>query len=76
MPTRLALVILCALVPALGQELPRNREFLTDYEIVVREGRRPLPPGLPPPEVYRRACAQGFADACGQASEPDDAPGR
>ena len=35
MPTRLILAILCTLVPALGQELPRNREFLTDYEIEV-----------------------------------------
>jgi len=35
MPTRLILAILCTLVPALGQELPRNQEFLTDYEIEV-----------------------------------------
>ena len=32
---RLLLAILCTLVPALAQELPRNREFLTDYEIEV-----------------------------------------
>lgn len=35
MLTRLLLAILCTLVPALAQELPRNREFLTDYEIEV-----------------------------------------
>ena len=41
---------------------------LADYEIVLREGRRPLP-DLPPREVYRRACEQGFADGCRRACE-------
>ena len=60
-----------------GGETVREQPGLADYEVVVREGRRPLPRGLPPPEIYRRACAQGFADACGQASEAgDDAPAR
>jgi len=40
MPARLALTILCLLIPILGQELPGTREFLTDYEIeVLRENQ-------------------------------------
>ncbi len=50
----------------------REPPTLADYEIVVRAGRRPLPAGLPPLAIYRRACAQGFADGCRQACEGGD----
>ena len=50
----------------------REPPTLADYEVVVREGRRPLPPGLPPLEIYRRACAQGFADGCRRACDLGD----
>ena len=39
---------------------------LGDYQIVLREGRRPLP-ALSPLQIYQRACAEGFADGCQQA---------
>ena len=36
---------------------------LADYEIILREGRRPLPV-LSRLQIYQRACAEGFADGC------------
>ena len=40
----------------------------------VRDGRRLLPPGLSPLEIYQRACEQGFADGCRHACELGDLP--
>ena len=57
----------CANLDDIGPDGPaRTPPTLADYRIVLREGRRPLPV-LPPPEVYRRACEQGFADGCRRA---------
>lgn len=39
---------------------------LGDYEIILRDGRRPLPE-LSPLDVYERACEEGFADGCRRA---------
>ena len=39
---------------------------LADYEIVLREGRRPLPI-LSALQIYQRACTEGFGDGCRQA---------
>lgn len=56
-----------------GGTAARTPPTLVDYEIVVRDGRRPLP-ALPPREVYRRACAQGFADGCRRAEDARAGP--
>lgn len=56
-----------------GGTAVRTPPTLADYEIVVRDGRRPLP-ALPPREVYRRACAQGFADGCRRAGDARAGP--
>jgi len=58
----------CANLDEIGPDGPaRTAPALADYRIVVRDGRRPLPPGLPPPQIYQRACKQGFADGCRRA---------
>ena len=41
-PALLALTVLCALVPAPGQELVQSKEFLTDYEIEVLRANQAL----------------------------------
>ena len=56
----------CANLDGIGSDgAARAAPTLADYRIVVRDGRRPLP-DVPPPQVYQRACEQGFADACRQ----------
>ena len=40
-----------------------------DYQLVLREGKGPLP-GLTAVELYTRACDQGWPDAC-QQLKPD-----
>ena len=63
----------CANLDSLGPDGPlRAAPALADYEIVVRAGRRPLPPDLPPLQLYQRACEQGFADGCRRACELGD----
>ena len=62
----------CANLDDIGPEGPvRTAPTLADYEIVLREGRRPLPI-LPPLQIYQRACEQGFADGCRRACEHGD----
>ena len=57
----------CANLDAGGAGRPvRAPPALADYAIVLRDGRRPLPV-LPPLQIYRRACEQGFADGCRRA---------
>ena len=47
-----------------------------DYEIVLWQGRGPLPvlslPVLSPFQIYRRACTQGFLDGCRRACDLGD----
>lgn len=62
----------CANLDAAGARPPARAEpALADYEIVLREGRRPLPI-LPPLQIYQRACEQGFAGGCRQACRHGD----
>ena len=49
----------------------RTLPSLTDYPIVLREGKGPLP-SVPPLELYQRACTQGFGDGCEQACRLGD----
>jgi hypothetical protein len=53
-----------------GRQLDRGNSAFTsvdpqpaDYQILLREGKGPLPP-LPDRELYARACAQGWATGC------------
>ena len=65
----------CANLDDVGPGGPaRAAPTLADYEIVVRDGRRLLPPDLSPLEIYQRACEQGFADGCRRACELGDLP--
>ena len=60
----------CANLDEIGPDGPaRTAPTLADYRIVVRDGRRPLTSGLPPLQIYQRACEQGFADGCRRAAE-------
>ena len=62
----------CANLDGPGADGPvRQAPALADYDIVLREGRRPIPI-LPPLEIYQRACEQGFADGCRRACEHGD----
>ncbi len=49
---------------------------IADYEIVLWQGRGPLPvlslPVLSPLQIYQRACTQGFLDGCGRACDLGD----
>ena len=43
---------------------------MPDYEILLREGKGPLPP-LSPHDIYARACTQGWSAACAtESAEP------
>lgn len=44
---------------------------LVDYDIVLRQGKGPLPV-LSSLQIYQRACEQGFSDACQEACDLGD----
>jgi TPR repeat protein len=44
---------------------------LVDYDIVLRQGKGPLPI-LSSLQIYQRACEQGFSDACQEACNLGD----
>ena len=47
----------------------RGAPRLTDYQIILRDGKGPLA-NLMPLELYDRACNQGFVDGCEHANQP------
>jgi len=46
-----------------GRKLVHLPPRLADYMVVLQEGKGPLP-DLTPPELYERACTQGWGDGC------------
>ena len=59
----------CANLDARSADAPRRAApSLTDYPIILREGKGPLT-NLIPLELYNRACTQGFLDGCEHARQ-------
>jgi hypothetical protein len=58
--------------PSIAESPRRDPPGLADYRIVLRGRKGPLP-DLPPVELHKRACAQGFVEGCQQACAEGDA---